>query len=343
VSSSSIVLMSWLEGENMEEELSKMWGKFSLLEDEDEGVSVDLSELDPLVNRGKVCLNGKILADRIVPKEFFKGPLLRAWRPKGSISFRVIGENLFIVEFEHAWEKDRVMGGRPWLFDGNLVSLAEFDGTTPPSKMNFDKESFWMRMYNLLLACMSKEVGHKIGSSVGEVEEIDMLEDEAGWGEFLRVKVHMVLSKPIPRGRKLHLPNQSTWVAFKYERLPKFCYKCGVMHHAKTGCLRQGHRQFGKIEEPPYGNWLRVSFPTSRRNTGFFQPDHDRNKGEAGQVQPELGEDERLPYQSMDATSSAGGVQAVLSKEGSVNAHTTMNLRDAQQSMSESKNQELQG
>jgi hypothetical protein len=142
------------------------------------------------------------------------------------------------------------MEGRPWLFDGNLVSLAEFDGITPPSKMNFDKESFWMRRYNLPLACMSKEVGHKIGSSVGEVEEIDMLEDEAGWGEFLRVKVLMDLSKPIPIGRKLHLPNQSTWVAFKYERLPKFCYKCGVMRHGKAGCLRLGHRQYGKNEEP---------------------------------------------------------------------------------------------
>jgi hypothetical protein len=104
----------------MEEELSEMWGKFSLLEDEDIGVSLETSELDPLVNRGKVCIIEKIQADSIVPKEFFKGPLIRAWRA-------------------------RVMEGRPWLFDGNLVSLAEFDGITPPSKMNFDKESFWMR------------------------------------------------------------------------------------------------------------------------------------------------------------------------------------------------------
>lgn len=88
------------------------------------------------------------------------------------------------------------------------------------------------------------------------------------------------------------------------------------MRHAKTWCLFQGHRQFGKAEEPPYGNWLRVSFPTRRRNTGFFQPDHDRNKGEDGHVQPEIGEDERIPYQSTVATSSAGGVQATLPKVG---------------------------
>jgi hypothetical protein len=29
-----------------------------------------------------------------------------------------------------------------WLFDGNLVSLAEFDGLTPPAKINFDRASF---------------------------------------------------------------------------------------------------------------------------------------------------------------------------------------------------------
>jgi hypothetical protein len=320
----------------MEEELSEMWGKFSLLEDEDTGVSLETSDLDPLVDRGKVFLIGKILADCIVPKEFFKGPLLRAWRTEGSVSFRVIGENLFIAEFEHAWEKARIMKGRPWLFDGNLVSLAEFDGITPPSKMNFNKESFWMRMYNLPLACMSREVGSKIGSSVGEVEDIDMMEDEAGWGEFLRVKVLMDLSKPIPRGRKLHLPNQTTWVAFKFERLPKFCFKCGVMRHGKTGCFRQGNRQYGKNEELPYGNWLRVSYPTRRRNIGPFQPEQGKHEGEVGPTQ-NSGDDGITSNHSLVKISPAGS-----SSGASKSAQNSRNNQAALQTRPEVENPEGQ-
>jgi hypothetical protein len=47
----------------MEKELSAMWGKFSTMEDENSGVSLDASEIEPVVHRGKVCLVGKLLAD----------------------------------------------------------------------------------------------------------------------------------------------------------------------------------------------------------------------------------------------------------------------------------------
>jgi hypothetical protein len=176
-------------------------------------------------------LIGKLIADRFVAKEVLRAPLLRAWKPTGSVSFRDLGDNIFLADFEHEWDKSRILEGRSWLFDGNLVSLSEYDGLTPPSQMEFDKASFWMRMYILPLACMGKEIGIKIGSSVGLVEEIDIFDDEVGWGEYLRICVLLDLQKPLARGRKLHFQNKSTWVAFKYEKLPEFCFTCGVIKH----------------------------------------------------------------------------------------------------------------
>lgn len=61
---------------------------------------------------------------------------------------------MFLIDFEYTWNKARVMEGRPWTFDGNLVYLVEFDGFTPPSQLEFDKAAFWVRMYNLPLACI---------------------------------------------------------------------------------------------------------------------------------------------------------------------------------------------
>jgi hypothetical protein len=249
----------------MEEELSSMWGKFSLNADENKGVSPDVSEIEPMVHRGKVCLIGKILAERIVPKEYFKTPLTRVWRPTGGLTFQVIGGNMFIAEFEHEWDKVRIMEGRPWLFDGNLISLADFDGLTPPGAMRFDDEAFWVRMYNLPLACMSKETGQKLGASVGMVEEVDVDDDAPGWGKYLRVKISLDLNKPLARGRMLHVRNRSIWIAFKYEKLPKFCYKCGTILHGQQGCNRDGNlRSPSKDDDQPYGPWLRVIFPFRR-------------------------------------------------------------------------------
>jgi hypothetical protein len=241
-----------------------MWGKFSLIEDENEGVAMNDSELEPLVHRGQVCLVGKLLVDRIVPKDYFQAPLLRIWRPVGSVSFQVIGGNKFIAEFEEEGDKRRILEGRPWLFDGNLVALEEFDGLTPPVSMQFEHASFWVRMYNLPLACMSKDTGKKIGSSVGVVEDVDVQDNELGWGEYLKVKIRVDLKKPLARGRMLHMPGRSLWIAFKYEKLPNFCYRCGLILHGQTGCRKEGIIRNSAQEAEPYGPWLRVMFPTRR-------------------------------------------------------------------------------
>jgi hypothetical protein len=149
-----------------------------------------------------------------------------------------------------------------------LVSLADFDGLTPPKELKFERESFWIRMYNLPLACMGKTTGEKIRASVGVVEEVDVWEEAAGWGEYLRVKISIDLSSPLARGRMLHLQGRSNWVAFKYEKLPKFCYYCGVIKHGRSGCIEQGAgKKNGDEEGYPYGPWLRVAFPP-RRGTG---------------------------------------------------------------------------
>jgi hypothetical protein len=133
--------------------LSSMWVKFTLSEREDVEVQVGESGVDPLCNRGQSCLVGKLLSDR-VPKEFIKVHMLRAWKIQGSVSFKVLGEHLFFLEFEHEWDKIHLLEGRSWLYDGNLVAIAEFDGFTPLSPMEFEKAAFWVRMYNLPLVCV---------------------------------------------------------------------------------------------------------------------------------------------------------------------------------------------
>jgi hypothetical protein len=86
------------------EKLSTVWGKFTLDEEENVGFSLDISEIDPLVTQGKTCLVGKLVTDRIIPKEFYKAPLTCVWQSMGEITFNVIGENMFIVEFEYEWD-----------------------------------------------------------------------------------------------------------------------------------------------------------------------------------------------------------------------------------------------
>jgi hypothetical protein len=101
------------------------------------------------------------------------------------------------------------MEGRPWTLDGHLVSMVDYDGVTPLAHVDFDKAVFWVRMFNLPLVCMSKEVGLNIGSSIGVVKDVDVVDDGVGWGEFFRVRIILDLSKPFPRGRTIRVRAKS--------------------------------------------------------------------------------------------------------------------------------------
>lgn len=253
----------------MAEDLTKLWGNFSLSEEESVSVEVADQDLEGLVQRGQSCLVGKLIAERVVSKEIIKSAMVRGWKPTGTIIFKVLGDNLFLVDFEHVWDKARVLEGRPWDFEGNLFSVEDFNGLIPPTQMNFDKADFWVRFFNLPLACMSKDVGFQIGSSVGLVVEVDTDEDGVGWGEFLRVKIRVDLTKSLSRGRVLKVNGSTVWVAFQYEKLPKFCFQCGIIRHGSTGCLQQRGRRSYPETATQFGAWLRVPSQNRRSNSNW--------------------------------------------------------------------------
>jgi hypothetical protein len=148
----------------MAEDLTKLWRAFTLSEDESLVVEASETEGHNINVRGRSCLVGKLLADRTIGKDSIKSTLLRGWKPSGPTVFKILGDNLFLVEFEHAWDKARVLEGRPWVFEGHLFSVKDFHGSIAPAKMDFDLVSFWVRMFHLPLACMSETMGLQLGS-----------------------------------------------------------------------------------------------------------------------------------------------------------------------------------
>jgi hypothetical protein len=124
-----------------------------------------------------------------------------------------------------------------------LFSVIDFDGLTPPHEMIFNEESFLVRMYNMPLACMDREMGVKLGSNAGTIEEVDTNEEGIRWGEYLRVRIRINIQKPLVRGKMIKVRNKAVLIPFKYEKIPKFCYQCGVINHGDQGCLKKDVRR----------------------------------------------------------------------------------------------------
>ena len=71
-----------------------------------------------------------------------------------------------------------------------------------------------------------------IGASLGEVLEVDVADTRVQWGKCLWVRVSLDVSRKLIRGKRIHgEEGVDWWVLFKYERLPNFCYRCGLLEH----------------------------------------------------------------------------------------------------------------
>lgn len=82
-------------------------------------------------------------------------------------------------------------------------------------------------------------MGNLIQNSLGRVEEVDLEEGEMACGEFMGVRVHVNVTKPLLQGKKINLGlPKPVWVSFKYAHRKNyaknhFAYKVSVLETKK--------------------------------------------------------------------------------------------------------------
>jgi len=206
--------------------------------------------------------------------------MARLWKMEGEVIFKELFDNTWLLEFSVVTDKKRVQEGTPWLFDRSVLVLKEVEENISPLQMDFSISPFWIQIHDLPLGCMTREVGYKIGASIGRVEDVRVPGDGGSWSRGLRVRVQVDITKPLERGRVLKLNGKQAWVAFRYEKLPHFCFHCGRILHNKMPCSgSQGVNQEGKGTLKPWGVWLRVE--DNRNASGSFSSGGWKGGGKA--------------------------------------------------------------
>ena len=145
--------------------------------------------------------------------------------------------------------------------------MKRFFGDISPAKVTFSHSLFWIRIFNIPIKSMNKDVGARIANEMGELIMVDAPKSGFAWGPFLRIIVRIDITKPLMRGKMIQIENlDADWAVFKYERLHIFCYRCGLLGHQdrecpqlKTGCFAADEDDF------QYGPWLRSMAPRGGR------------------------------------------------------------------------------
>ncbi|KAK9996581.1 hypothetical protein SO802_021267 [Lithocarpus litseifolius] len=221
----------------MAEELEELWKKFKFTKEEDISLDLDSSSTKAARDVGRYCVIMKILTQRSINLDALRKNLRMLWKHNKGVQISELEEDVFLVEFGDEKDKKKVLDMCPWSYEKQLVIIQEFEGELTPKEIDLKWAPFWIQIYNLPLKSRTKETGWVIGSSLGSVLDVDVPDSGVQWGKCLRVRVRIDVTRRLVCGRRITIEGgESKWVYFKYERLPNFCYRCGVLNHALKDC-----------------------------------------------------------------------------------------------------------
>ncbi|XP_048496508.1 uncharacterized protein LOC125495741 [Beta vulgaris subsp. vulgaris] len=155
---------------------------------DDENAIIDLGTDVPAEMDDKLSLRlvGKLLTNRAFNVEAFKRTITQSWGVQKKVIIKAIETNLFVFQFFHWRDKEKVLAGCPWYSDQHLLVLNEITGDEQPAEVSLSFSPFWVRIHNLPFNCRSNEDIKAIASSMGIVLEVET--DELGLEKFCRVR-----------------------------------------------------------------------------------------------------------------------------------------------------------
>jgi len=241
---------------------------------EEEGAVADFSDDEEGMDLPAVewALVGKVLSPLAVHVNTVRSAMKPAWGNPAGLKFRTIGEkhaNLFVAEFKGKVDMERVLLGTPWMVGRHAVILQKYDERLSASEIVFDHMEIWVHILNLPLSWMNQQRGSRAMSLTGKVVKMDVDGDGKASGAFLRGRVAIEIDKPLRRGVLLRMSKTEDprLFAVQYEKLPFFCFACGVMGHSEVECDTPVERnEDGKL---PYDVQLRAPEERRRRVQSF--------------------------------------------------------------------------
>ncbi|XP_027103144.1 uncharacterized protein [Coffea arabica] len=220
----------------MAEELADAIRKFDLSDKELEGTDLGVGEIDIGIQECQLSLVGRIKGEKVANFVGVKNFVTTAWGYPRNLRIIELGPNLFQFYVPNREDRDRIVGGGPWVMDNQILVMKHWVEGIEDDISAFDLAPFWVQVWNLPVHWISKEVGRKIGAIFQEVKDVLVPQVGGKEGRHLKLLVVLDTSLPLLRGTTVKVNGALKWLNFRYERCPDFCYKCGMVGHGEKSC-----------------------------------------------------------------------------------------------------------
>ena len=96
----------------------------------------------------------------------------------------------------------------------------------------------WIQLHDLPAGWWSNSIGRKIGSRLGEFLESDPNNYLGARKDYMWIRIKFDVLKPLKKMINLKKPKGEGMiqVTIWYERLPTYCFQCGMLGHGEKFC-----------------------------------------------------------------------------------------------------------
>lgn len=173
-----------------------------------------------------------------------------------------VEDNIFKFSFGNKKDQDKIYNGRLWSLIGVHLVLKEWDANRPLKEIFFRFSTFTVQIHGLPPVYIHNKSVLKIGEIIGGVHKETINKRCVVQNSYLHFKVDIDVSKPLQAGYFQERPDsEELWIQFKFERLPNFCFKCGMMDHVTGKCHYKESTLItteNGISAQIFGVWLRI-------------------------------------------------------------------------------------
>ncbi|XP_030485436.2 uncharacterized protein LOC115702118 [Cannabis sativa] len=240
------------------DDLGVQWADLQVEDEEGGGLLFDQEE--SLVDDfdGRWCLVGKLLADRPADFDSLRNVMASLWRPGKGMYVKELETNKYLFQFFHEVDIGRVLEGTPWTFNKNPLIVERLKEGENPRNKALNTMEMWVQVYNLEVGFRSDRVLQGVGAYIGQYVSSCPKNFAGIWRDYFRVRVLINVEKPLKRRMRIYKNKvEWFWANFKYERVPTFCFICGIIGHSERFCHRLFEESANTIAKP-YGMFMKA-------------------------------------------------------------------------------------
>uniref|UniRef100_A0A803NZ69 DUF4283 domain-containing protein n=1 Tax=Cannabis sativa TaxID=3483 RepID=A0A803NZ69_CANSA len=174
-----------------------------LEEEETEVLRIPGSNIEEVAIDTRWCLVGKLLTGRVSDFNVFQNMMAFLWQSGMGMYVKELNPNLFLVQFYHEIDIQRVIDGSPWSYDQKPFIFTRLKDGDNPRLVEINHLDMWVQIHNLQTGNMTLSVVMALENYIDTFIESDPNNFVGVWRDYLHVRFWINVDKPIKRRMKI--------------------------------------------------------------------------------------------------------------------------------------------